>query len=890
MYLRGGKFNFSGGEITGCTAYQGGGIYVLCGDEESDGLNLSEEAKITGCSATHGGGGVYVKRSSANAKYGFNMEGGEISYCRSEIEGCGIYLEGEATISGGDIKHNYPYRTALWTQYPSNIDVHSQLPYDNNYPHGGAIYMKGASLSIVGGSIQYNIAASGGGIMLSTDKTDADNPINSTLDLDNESEVGISNNYAVGCWGTGNGGAVYVDKGSTFNFIKGVLSNNKARRYGGAININEGASLNLSGSCKINNNEAGHGGGVSQEAGMCTMLLNNDGVEITNNKAVGGWLRYKTQDPWTYKEGNGGGIFIEMGTLTVSAGTISNNTANGSGGGISLKSERLSDNITFNLSGTASIEGNVANADKANEGELDEGGNGGGIDISGVPNDATKTVSIVANITGGVLKENEADNGGAISIYVDKSINSNNSASVTINVEGSSTAVIQSNTATENGGGVMLENGKVTITKGSVSGNSANNGGGIAVTNGDVTIAEGDSRIEKNTALEKGGGLYVYNNSTSSSKTILFTGGNILENKSANGLGGGICADGLIDLTTTNTNVKNNAAKNGGGIYLSGGAAMTFDGGLICNNVAEGTPVSDGTTAFQNDADNAGVGGGVYLASGTTLKFFEGVSKNAFGLYGNTASTAADDIFARGKETSLQLPKVSGMSLDGFDAPTSELYWVEDYVEKDAKYTQGTFVNDKYTDGSEDILRYRYALRNFKDINKIVFEDDDRTSKTYESYVCLALGYEQYFVNLVKEGLEKDDSAIFNVLYKKDGSYVPYRTVLFHRDKSDESGKATASVVLTAGDWKFVEDANWSGKKYKLDNVTSNLPTDASSHSFTITDSGFTFNISSQVYEQLSKENKDTFDFTITNISAGNVLPPSAESAVINRIPTVVTQ
>lgn len=849
---------------------------------------MSGNAIITNCTASHHGGGVFI-----NAKGGASgltllpsqnsEESCEISYNRAESLGCGVYVEGPFEMSGGNIHHNYPYVSWIGS-YPT-IDWSKAEPYMKNYPHGGAVCLKnGAVFNMTGGKIEYNIAASGGGIMVEEGSTF------------NMNGTGVfSNNSAVGYLGTGNGGAVYVNNKGTFNFIKGELSQNRARRYGGGININESSVLSISGECNIEGNIAGHGGGVSQESGACTMTISNEGINISENSAVGCWISHevykdKVLQSYTleYKEGNGGGIFIEKGTLTVSAGTISNNTANGSGGGISLKSERLSDNITFNLSGTASIEGNVANADKANEGELDEGGNGGGIDISGVPNDATKTVSIVANITGGVLKENEADNGGAISIYVDKSINSNNSASVTINVAGSSTDVIQSNTATENGGGVMLENGKVIITKGSVSGNSANNGGGIAVTNGDVTIAEGDSRIEKNTALEKGGGLYVYNNSTSSSKTISFTGGNILENKSANGLGGGICADGLIDLTTTNTNVKNNAAKNGGGIYLSGGAVMTFNGGLICNNVAEGTPVSGGTTAFQNDADNAGVGGGVYLASGTTLKFFEGVSKNAFGLYGNTASTAADDIFARGSNTSLQLPKVSGMALDGFDVPTTELYWVEDYVTADANYKQGTKVNS-YADGSTDILRYRYALRNFRDINKIDFGDSE-ASKTYTSYVCLALGYEQYFVNLVKEGLEKDDSAIFNVLYKKDGSYVPYRTVLFHRDKSDESGKATASVVLTAGDWKFVEDANWSGKKYKLGNVTSNLPTDASSHSFKNTDSGFTFNISSQVYEQLRKENKDTFDFTITNISAGNVLPPSAESAVINRIPTVVTQ
>lgn len=71
----------------------------------------------------------------------------------------------------------------------------------------------------------------------------------------------FSNNSAVGYLGTGNGGAVYVNNGGTFNFIKGELSQNRARRYGGAININQSSVLSISGECDIESNIAGHGGG-----------------------------------------------------------------------------------------------------------------------------------------------------------------------------------------------------------------------------------------------------------------------------------------------------------------------------------------------------------------------------------------------------------------------------------------------------------------------------------------------------------------------------------------------------------------------------------------------------------------------------------------------------
>ena len=843
-----GKFNFSGGTISNCTSYRGGAVYVNVqegGNMSSNyGFHMSGEATIDNCVASFRGGAVYIQALDGARGY-FRMDGGTIKNCKSRSAGCGVHVKGVFEMYGGEIKGNAPEIDANLATTDYTIDYSREQLMPANTPLGGGICAEGrnedganyvaiklnqpAVVNIYGGTISGNVAASGGGVMAYD---------NSELTI---SGVEIRGNHALGYRGTGNGGAVYANN-ATFTFNGGTLSGNKARRYGGAININDGSQMTLSGICTISGNQAGHGGGISQEAGECNMNLTSGGITIENNTAIGCYeeiLETKVVNGekivelkgYNYKEGNGGGLFIERGTLNISGGRITANKANGSGGGIALRSERLSGDITLTVSGNVEISNNIANNDRASEGTANVGGNGGGIDIYSEPSNDIETV-ITANILGGVLKGNSADNGGGISVYINSLKNEKNSARVSLG-EGADAAIIESNTANFSGGG-----------------------------------------------------LYVFNN-TDRASSVEFSGGDILKNISPNGMGGGICVEGSVNLTTTGTNVKNNGAKNGGGIYLSGGASMIFNGGLICNNKAEGTVAEGYATAYQNDANNAGVGGGIYLASNSTLKFFnEGVTPSAFGVYGNAAATAADDIFATGRSTSIQLPKVSGMSLAGFDVPTTELYWVEDYVVQDTEYTNGTKVNGSYTDGSASILRYRYALSNFRDINKISFQQSE-AAKTYTSYVCLALGYEQYYVNLLKKGLKRDDSAIFKVSYLKDGNYIPYRTVLFHRTTESDTEGVKASVVLTAGNWKFEEDTAWSGKKYKLSGVSSNLPEQYASY-LTTSDKDFTVTIGSDVYTQLRSENKNTFEFTITNTSDGKVLPPSAESAVTNRIPTAV--
>ena len=289
---------------------------------------------------------------------------------------------------------------------------------------------------------------------------------------------------------------------------------------------------------------------------------------------------------------------------------------------------------------------------------------------------------------------------------------------------------------------------------------------------------------------------------------------------------------------------------------INGSTSMTYTGGLITSNTAIGMPDSQ-TTSYNNDANNIGVGGGVYLAAGTSLTFNTGT--NPLGLYGNTAAFAADDIYANGVNTSLVLPNVSAMKLDGFDIPTTELYWVEDYVSNDTQYSKGTKIGG---DNPSEIIRYRDALKNLKDIRKIGFSNG-ATSITYNNgeYICLALGYELYYVTLIKKGLKVGESAVFDVAYQKDGNWVNYRKVLFPCMESSQEGDGgvKAVVVLPAGMWKFSEDGNWS---WKYSETSAEMA------------------INSEEFEKLNGSN---FQCIFTNTSTGNTIL-SDEDVVVNKL------
>ncbi|MDB9493351.1 right-handed parallel beta-helix repeat-containing protein [Spirulina major CS-329] len=145
----------------------------------------------------------------------------------------------------------------------------------------------------------------------------------------------------------------------------------------------------------------------------------------------------------------------------------------------------------------------------------------------------------------------------------------------------------------EYGGGIYVDNGSVTLTNSTVSGNSANSwGGGIFMDNGSVTLT--NSTVSGNSA-EYGGGIYVdFGSVTLTNSTV---SGNFADED-----GGGIFMDdGPVMLNNSTIAFNTAAGDTGGGIAVGDDNTHTINNSLIANNTNATAPnigIYDGTHTF----------------------------------------------------------------------------------------------------------------------------------------------------------------------------------------------------------------------------------------------------------------------------------------------------
>jgi hypothetical protein len=342
-----------------------------------------------------------------------------------------------------------------------------------------------------------------------------------------------------------NGGGIY-STGGALTMAGATIANNQ---------VIGGRGGDRNGNYFGGNGGSATGGGLYATAGSLDIANSS----IASNRATGGrggagYLSYTeygnsyTVGGGTAGSGQGGGLYVSGGSLTIATSTIASNQGTGGYGGASQGG------ALYNI-GTLTVSNTTLSGNSA-PGNFGYGG--------GIYNGGTLTVS---NTT---LSGNSAPGyfGYGGGIY--------NSGTLTV-----SNSTLSGNSSSGynflSGGGGIYNSGTLTVSNSTLSGNTAYSGGGISNASGGLTVS--NSTLSGNTALYGGG---IYNNSSYGTLTI--SNSALSGNAADRGAGGGIFNNSYGTLTISNSTLSGNSASGGGGIY--NGGTLTVSNSTLSSNTA----------------------------------------------------------------------------------------------------------------------------------------------------------------------------------------------------------------------------------------------------------------------------------------------------------------
>ena len=337
----------------------------------------------------------------------------------------------------------------------------------------------------------------------------------------------------------------------------------------------------------------------------------------------------------TNDTGNGGAVYVNGGTFTMKADSKITGSSASYGGGVYMASG------TFNMTGTAVIQGNEATGGSSHA-------CGGGVYVNGGNFTMNGTASMEDNKATGTY--GHAGGGG---VYVNG----------TGKFDMAETAIIQKNNAS------------------TTDLNSAAGGGGVYVINGGKFTMTDNAIIQDNEVITVqndacGGGVYVID-----SGTFTMNGTAIIQDNKATGTNGHACGGGVyvngtgkFDMADTAIIQRNNAntidtnsAAGGGGVYVNGGtftmtgtakiqgntttsmdSVKTPSGGGGVFVIAGGTFTMSGGTIGGTDANEADLGGGVYVGVNTDTSEKGSFTIGGGTITGNTATQNGGGVYVAG--------------------------------------------------------------------------------------------------------------------------------------------------------------------------------------------------------------------------------------------------
>ena len=303
------------------------------------------------------------------------------------------------------------------------------------------------------------------------------------------------------------------------------------------LQVENGGSLTLQDGAVFQNNHTNSDGGAIRVFDGSLLM---EGGTIRNNETSFG----------------GGGIYIYKGSFALKNGTICNNIADRNGGGIYVGSEAAFRMENGEISGNTGYSGGML-LDCPQTAEITGGtikentatGTGGGI-----------FARCQVHIKAAAITGNTATHGGGISV-----LTTNGKAAGVVMDGGSITgnaAKQMERGSWGDGGGVYLDGAELTLNKGAIiSDNTAERDGGGIYSDGTITMNDG--KITNNTGVYGGG---IYNEWSSNASIVTINGGEISGNTSKEGSGGGIVNHKTLIMTGGSV-TGNKAKEEGGGIY-----------------------------------------------------------------------------------------------------------------------------------------------------------------------------------------------------------------------------------------------------------------------------------------------------------------------------------
>ncbi len=504
--------NMTGGTITGNTAFKGGGIFNCTT------LSVSGDSSITANTASVEGGGVEASTGT------FTYTGGTIAG-NTAPKGAGVLNGATFNMGGGAVDTD----NDVYLNSGKVINVTTALtgpsPYAKltpaTYATGTTVVSLDASLTATGYTSKFSVTPSGAKWGLRANGQNLElvqEDVFLNGESGNDTNNGVTKATAVATFDKaktllGPNGTIYVcgtvTVASADEFSWSLGANQTMKRYkdpvdpendfrgtmiqlDGSLTLSDiildggssdgieptspilqinGGTLNLNGGSAIQNNNLVIASTESTVSG--SGVAGNGDITLNGGKIKGNTINILAGD---FETAQGAGICLTGGILTLTDGEISGNAIHsryGMGGGIYVAGS------SFTMSG-GTIGNNLI---YTREGET--GGAGGGIYIE---SDGT------FNLQGGTIggSANTAEQGGGIYCAGSMSM---------------SAGTIQGNSAAY-GGGVHFTGSTFTMSGGGICYNDAtSHGGGLYLGQG-VFDMSGDSSISGNTAVNDGGGVY----------------------------------------------------------------------------------------------------------------------------------------------------------------------------------------------------------------------------------------------------------------------------------------------------------------------------------------------------------------------------------------------